>query len=108
MKNQSEQPIASSTATPDEVTALREENAALKHRVAWFERQLFGQKSEKRPAENPLQASLLGETALVTEPEGETVTVSYSRRKKRPDDCINDSGLRFNDKVPVQVIEQSA
>ena len=107
MKNQSEQPIASSTAAPDEVTALREENAALKHRVAWFERQLFGQKSEKRPVENPLQASLLGEPAPVTEPEGETVTVSYSRRKKRPDDCVNDSGLRFSDKVPVQIIEQS-
>ena len=98
----------SATSSLDEVVALREENTALKHRLAWFERQLFGQKSEKRPVDNPQQASLLGEPAPTPEPEGETVTVSYSRRKKRPDDCVNDSGLRFSDKVPVQIIEQAA
>jgi len=108
MKTQPEQPVVTSAApSSDEVAALREENAALKHRVAWFERQLFGQKSEKRPVNNLLQASLLGEPAPAIEPEGETVTVSYSRRKQRPDDCVNDSGLRFSDKVPVQIIEQS-
>lgn len=31
----------------EEMRALREENAALEHRLAWFEKQLFGQKSEK-------------------------------------------------------------
>lgn len=91
-----------------EVAALREENAALKHRLAWFEKQLFGQKSEKRPIENPHQASLLGEPASATPPEGEQITVTYQRGKApkhRPQDCVNDSGLRFNADVPVQVIE---
>ncbi|MEZ5489597.1 MAG: IS66 family transposase [Gammaproteobacteria bacterium] len=90
-----------------EVLALREENSALKHRLAWFERQLFGQKSEKRPVENPCQGSLLGEPASETPAEGEKVIITYARGKagkQRPDDCVNDSGLRFSDEVPVEVI----
>ena len=95
----------------DEVTELREENAALKRRVEWFERQLFGQKSEKRPIDNPYQPSLLGEAPAATAPEGEQVTVTYKRGKapkQRPQDCVNDSGLRFNADVPVEVINLSA
>lgn len=91
----------------EEMRALREENAALKHRLAWFEKQLFGQKSEKRPVENPYQGSLLGEPASETPTEGEKVTINYQRgkaAKQRPDDCVNESGLRFNDEVPVEVI----
>jgi len=34
MKTQPEQPVVTPAASLDEVTALREENAALKHRVA--------------------------------------------------------------------------
>lgn len=91
----------------EEVLALREENAALKHRLAWFEKQLFGQKSEKRPVENPYQGNLLGEPARETPGEGEKVTITYTRgkaAKQRPDDCVNESGLRFNDEVPLEVI----
>lgn len=107
-------PVSDSTLTdstltsPEDVVLLREENAALKHRLAWFEKQLFGQKSEKRPVENPYQVSLLGEPASATSPEGEQVTVIYQRGKapkQRPEDCVNDSGLRFNAQVPVEVIE---
>ncbi|WP_207951783.1 IS66 family transposase [Pseudomaricurvus alcaniphilus] len=91
-----------------EVAALHEEIATLKQRVAWFEKQLFGQKSEKRPVDNPHQASLLGEPSEPASPEGESITVTYQRgkgQKQRADDCVNDSGLRFNDDVPVEVIE---
>lgn len=98
------------TTATAEMAALREEIAALKQRLAWFERQLFGQKSEKRPVENPHQPSLLGETPAETAPEGEQITVTYQRGKapkQRPDDCVNDSGLRFNAEVPVEVIELS-
>lgn len=101
------QGIDSSKNYAEEMLALREENAALKHRVAWFERQLFGQKSEKRPVDNPYQGNLLGEPASQTPAEGEKVTITYTRgkaAKQRPDDCINESGLRFNDEVPVEVI----
>ena len=31
-----------------EISALKRENEALKQRLAWFERQIFGRKSEKR------------------------------------------------------------
>jgi len=44
-----------------EVTRLTEENTSLKNRVAWFENQMFGQKSEKRIIENPSQIDLLGQ-----------------------------------------------
>ena len=50
-----------------EVGFLRDENQQLKHRVAWFEKQLFGQKSEKRLIENPYQHNFLGEPTT-TEP----------------------------------------
>jgi transposase len=95
----------------DEVAVLREENAALKRRVEWFERQLFGQKSEKRPVDTLQQPSLLGEAPPATPVEGEQVTITYQRGKApklRPDDCINDTGLRFNADVPVEVIALTA
>lgn len=81
----------------------------MRNRVRWFEKQLFGQKSEKRPVDNPLQCGLeLGDSPVVTPPEGEKHTVTYQRgsaKKQRPDDCVNDAGLRFNEDVPVEVIE---
>jgi transposase len=52
----------------DEDTRLKEDVQSLKNRVAWFENQIFGQKSEKRIIENPLQGYLLG-VPVTTEPE---------------------------------------
>jgi len=108
---------------PDPVVVLREQNAllreenaqlktqltSLEQRLRWYEKQLFGQKSEKRPVDNPHQAGLdLGETPKPLAPEGEKKTVTYERgtaKKQRPDDCVNEAGLRFNDDVPVEVID---
>lgn len=90
-----------------ENTSLRETFAGIQQRLAWFEKQLFGQKSEKRALELGMQLSLLGDMVPpLTKPEGETEYTTYTRRKgkQRPDDCVNDSGLRFNDNVPVKVI----
>lgn len=81
---------------------------ALRNRVQWFEKQLFGQKSEKRHIDNPQQISLLGEPPSPTPSEGEKETITYQRgkaKKQRPDGCVNDSGLRFNDQVPVELIQ---
>lgn len=112
-----DQPVSSDISVAElavlgaENSTLREENTALKRRVEWFERQLFGQKSEKRPVDNPHQPSLLGEPPATTAPEGEQITVSYQRgkaSKQRPDDCVTDSGLRFNAEVPVEVITLTA
>ena len=92
------------------VTDLEREVASLKHQLEWFQRQLFGRKSEKRQAEDiPEQPLLNGFDVDAPEPqETPTETVSYTRRKRRGDDCVNDSGLRFDASVPVQVIQQSA
>lgn len=90
-----------------EHTSLRETFAGIQQRLAWFEKQLFGQKSEKRALELGMQLSLLGDMVPpLTKPEGETEYTTYTRRKgkQRPDDCVNDSGLRFNDNVPVKII----
>ena len=103
--------VAALAALDAENNTLRDENSALKRRVEWFERQLFGQKSEKRPVDNPHQPSLLGEPPIATAAEGEQITVSYQRGKapkQRPDDCVNDSGLRFTAEVPVEVITLTA
>lgn len=89
------------------VTQLRDENQHLKHRIAWFEKQLFGSKSEKRIIDHPQQQSLLAEPTH-TLPEPPTISVpAYERgvaKKNRPDDCVSDTGLRFGPDVPVQVV----
>ena len=95
----------------EENVFLREQVQSLKGRIEWFEKQLFGQKSEKRPVDNPHQGSLaLGDTPAPVEPEGEQITITYQRgtaKKQRPDDCVNDAGLRFSADVPVEVIEMT-
>ena len=90
-----------------EHTSLIQTFAGIKQRLAWFEKQLFGQKSEQRPLELGMQLSLLGDMVPpLTKPKDETEQITYTRRKgkQRPDDCVNDSGLRFNDNVPVKVV----
>jgi regulator of replication initiation timing len=66
----------------DENTRLKEENQSLKNRVAWLENQMFGQKSEKRIIENPLQGNLLG-VPVITEPEKPAIkkVAEYERGK---------------------------
>ena len=97
------------TALIERCQYLEEEVASLRNRVRWFEKQLFGQKSEKRPVDSPHQPGLdLGKAPEPVEPEGEKQTITYQRgtaKKQRPDDCVNDAGLRFNEDVPVEVIE---
>jgi transposase len=99
----------------EEICVLREENITLKsvvqsqaERIRWFEKQLFGKKSEKRIIDNPQQFSLLTEpTATEALPEEKQLTITYQRgtaKKNRPDDCVTDAGLRFSDDVPVEVI----
>ena len=90
------------------LTALQEENQVLKHKLAWFERQLFGTKSEKRLIDDPAQTGLLfGETLKPTAP-APTEAISYTRRKpKDRTDAVTDAGLRFDDTVPVETIEVS-
>jgi hypothetical protein len=86
---------------------LREEVLHLKNRVAWFEQQMFGRKSEKRLLDNPQQQSLLGEPTETPVIDDVKIEITYQRgtaKKQRGDDCVTESGLRFSDDVPVEVI----
>ena len=94
-------------------TALMSERDALKHQLAWFRKQVFGEKSERRlvddnPHQQPLQG-LLGEIPKDQPAEKETITYERGKAKKqRASDCVTDSGLRFDDTVPVEVIAVEA
>jgi transposase len=78
--------------------------------LEWFKRQLFGRKSEKLLELDPaIQQSLLavlGDELPPAAPEQEDdAPVAVRRRRKRRDGAVNDSGLRFDERVPVRVIE---
>ena len=94
-----------------EVLQLKAEIAELKRQLEWFKRQLFGRKSEKRLDISPDQLEL-GE--LLAEPRSEPPEPvdesvrSASRKKRRNEGCVTDSGLRFDDTVPVEVIQVEA
>lgn len=93
-----------------ENTELKAHVIKLEQRIRWFEKQLFGSKSEKRIVDNPQQGLLLGidQEQADTTTEESRQTISYQRgkaKKQRGDDCLTDSGLRFNDDVPVERIE---
>ncbi|MCW7553975.1 IS66 family transposase [Endozoicomonas gorgoniicola] len=91
--------------------AALQELSSVKQQLNWFKRQVFGEKSEKRlTIDNPDQIDL-GEIFAKPEttPPPETETITYERRKKqRSDDCVTDEGLRFDERVPVEVTELPA
>jgi len=105
-----------------DIEAMAAENAALQarlrdaeqqvetltHQLQWFKRQLFGRTSEKRleidPAIQPDLLASLGQTPPDTAPVPRE-KITYERRKKqRRDDSVADTGLRFDDSVPVETI----
>lgn len=79
----------------------------LQQQVDWFAKQLFGRKSEQRLDIDPaVQASLFAALGLETPPAEDLPTeqIGYRRRKKRRDGSVNESGLRFDESVPVETI----
>jgi len=91
--------------------ALQEQNAALKRQVAWFQRHLFGRKSEKRlrepePDQRTLAGMLTSPVSSADQPPPPTETVKASQRRLRftGADVRDESELRFDDSVPVQEI----
>ena len=100
--------------TPESFQQLHTENAelrqqlqSLQQQVDWFKRQLFGRKSEKRLIESPdqLDISQLFDLPAADRPAPDTEQITYTRKKQRQDNCVTDQGLRFDDSVPVEVIE---
>lgn len=104
--------------TAARIEELTERNAqlsaqvdALTRQLDWFKRQLFGTTSEKQQLiDTSHQGNLLAAPGapLPVTPAPPLETVNYQRRKKQRDDAVNDSGLRFDDTVPVEVITVSA
>jgi transposase len=83
----------------------------LRRQVAWFQRQIFGQKSEKRlPDPEGAQGTLGVSFAPVPEaltPNKKTRVASHERESKpKHTDGVDESTLFFDDKkVPVEVID---
>ena len=84
----------------------------IQQQLDWFQRQLFGRKSEKRTeVDSARQADLFKKLNLepLPKPDEPTEEITYTRRKKlRGQDDVTDSGLRFDDSVPVEVITLTA
>jgi transposase len=114
-------PIAATDAsalTPQQVTELQRNHLALEHevvalrrQVAWFQRQIFGRKSERRLPEPEGVQGTLGESfAAVPEaapPNSKSRIAAHERehKAKRPPEGADESTLFFDDtKVPVEVI----
>src|SRR5690349_12293510 len=102
-----------------EIVALLQQHEALAHQAAelqrqveWFKRQLFGRKSERRLREpDAQQLPLLGQSpvpgATTEAPPPPTETVKAYQRRTRfasLEDSPDESGLRFDPSVPVEVI----
>jgi transposase len=72
----------------------------LEARVAWFKRQLFGQKTERLIPQDPRQATLF---EIPETPPSESTTIrSYERSvRKNPTEVSDEGGVRFDVSVPV-------
>jgi len=94
------------------IASLEEKVQSLEQQLDWFKRQLFGEKSEKFDmTDNPYQqtiADVLGqlpELPANTASEKETITYQRGKAKKNAlEGSPEDSGLRFDDSVPVEEI----
>jgi transposase len=83
------------------------ENAQLKQQVAWFNRQVFGRKSEKLILDHSEQGVLFipAEKEAEQTPASRTIHAHTRNIKGKNDKNVNDTGLRFSDDVPRQIIE---
>ncbi len=93
--------------------ALQAQVQSLKTQLDWFKRQLFGSKSEKRQLLEPaIQADLLAKLGEAPSemPTPATEQITYTRRtsKRQGETCVTEQGLRFDETVPVEVIELPA
>ena len=68
---------------------LSERADALAAQVKWFQKQLFGSKSERRIADTPKEQLFLGEQFQQETAEPETRTVAAHQRKKRKSQSVD-------------------
>lgn len=91
---------------------LREQLQVMQRQLDWFQKQLFGPKSEKQVYDLPEQQNLLqpdqAPVPEISSGDEQRTARAYQRgtgKKQRDDDCLNDTGLRFTADVPVEVVE---
>jgi len=96
------------TLTQAKLSAVMEENAELKRQLQWWKQQYFGRKSERRVVDVPESQGVLQEMFDAPLPppvsEPSTPVGAHDRKKKRKDSHVTDSGLRFDDAVPVEEV----
>ena len=86
------------------IATFKEEISILKEQLAWFKKQIFGQKSERIVADlatQPLLPEIAAADSHAKEPEKEKI--SYERIK-RPRNCGGDT-ISFPDDLPVKRVE---
>lgn len=96
----------------EKIAEQNEKLQSLEQQLNWFKRQIFGEKSEKFDmTDNPYQqtiADVLGQLPpLPDDLNDDKKTVTYQRGKTKKDvleGSPEDSGLRFDDRVPVEEI----
>lgn len=98
--------VAQNAALQTQLETTQHQLESAQRQIAWFTRELFGAKSEKRLEIDPaVQQSLFAGLIEDAPPPPETETVEITRRKKTRHGAVNDTGLRFDETVPVRVIE---
>jgi len=100
--------IAAILRSKDETIALQAEQIeALRHQLKWFERQIFGQKSERFIAESNPQQLYLGQLPIPEAPPEKRKSVpAHTRRVTTKDGADTAESLKFFDesRVPVRSI----
>jgi transposase len=106
--------MSSATKYKQQIDSLKAENKKLTTRneelaaqIQWFQKQLFGAKSERRIVDAVKEQLYLGEQFQKETVEAETQTVKEHKRKKRRTRSVdgNEQKLFFDDSVPVKEIK---
>jgi len=114
--HEDQNPLVINAQLRETISHQREKIQALEQQLAWFKRQLFGEKSEKHDmTDSPYQQTIADilktlPDAPATSEENKQI-IQYQRGKAKKNNLAgtpDDSGLRFDESVPVKEILLSA
>ena len=99
-------PVQEWTSLQEDIAHLRLQLEQSRQSLDWFKRQLFGEKSERFIAQHPDQQELFvspktDEANVITE----KVQTHSRRRKQKITNQTHDTGLRFDEDVPRNIID---
>ena len=117
-ENLSKEKIISLLKLEEQFQSIQQKLSESEQMVAWFKQQLFGKKSEKRYADSPeltaiqlyLNQQLKEQAAIQEQIKAleKTEVKTYHRGKAKKldlENAVSETGLRFDNTVPVKVIE---